>query len=113
MIRKFRDLSALGKCSFEGAFIREVAFRDQAEGSVAHNHQEEFAAMTNLSKIAFLATSLAVGLAMPAFAAGTNRDPDTGVILCKGKSYCDSLKTTCSGIGTYEDATQKDGTVYG
>ena len=68
--------------------------------------------MTNLTKIAFAASLLMSGLAAPAaLADGTNRDPDTGVILCKGKTYCDALKTSCP--GTYEDATQKDGGVYG
>jgi hypothetical protein len=68
--------------------------------------------MSNFSKILFAASLSLSGLAASsALADGTNRDPDTGVILCKGKSFCDSLKTSCA--GTYEDATQTDGTIYG
>ncbi|TJW17647.1 MAG: hypothetical protein E5W82_01230 [Mesorhizobium sp.] len=72
--------------------------------------------MTNISNLKRLSLSAAVALSaigsvsVPAFANGTHPTGGGGAV-CKGSGHCLVLQIECK--GTYTDATDKNGTVYG
>lgn len=66
----------------------------------------------SLSLAAFFAAAAIGTAALPGSAAADGTHPDgNGGAVCKGIGHCLVLELDCK--GTYTDATQPDGTVYG
>ncbi|BCH02697.1 hypothetical protein EFV37_25550 [Mesorhizobium loti] len=87
-------------------------------GKAIPNQTEGNAEMTNISSFKRLSLAAAIAISAigsmsmtnPAFANGTHPTGDGGAV-CKGAGHCLVLSIECK--GTYTDATDKNGTVYG